>query len=161
MTDHTDTLDHAPTLDRTDPVSHTGGDAVARLRLVLRANATFSFVCGAVALVTGSWLSRELDIDHVTVTRLLGGGLILFAVAVLVISRLDAPLLRTESLVVSIADITWVLGSVAILLTGLLNETGNIVLALVGLVVADFGAMQLFYRAKATAGSRELRTATV
>ncbi len=139
---------------------HSATAAIARLRLVLKANAIFSFTSGAVALVAGSWISRELGIDDVVLTRLLGGGLILFAGAVMVISRLDEPRLRAESALVSIADFTWVIGTVVVLLTGWLNTTGNLVLAVVGLAVADFGATQLWYRARATPGPAGLRTAT-
>lgn len=140
---------------------HTTEDAVARLRLVLRANATFSFTCGVVALVAGAWLSRELGIGHVLLTRLLGGGLILFAVAVMVISRLDEQRLRAEAALVAVADVAWVVGSVAILLTGWSTTTGNVIVALVALAVADFGTTQLWYRAKVADDAAEMPAATI
>jgi len=127
-----------------------------RLRLVLRANATTSAAGGAIALVAASWVSRELGIDHVVLTRVLGAGLVLFALQVLMISRASEPRLLTESLFVSAGDAAWVIGSIVVILTGVLSSTGNLVIGLVALGVADFGATQLWFRSKAVDSSPTL-----
>lgn len=125
------------------------GRAVARLRLVLRANAAFSLVGGVVALVAGSWLSRELGIDHVVLTRLLGVGLIAFAINVALIARAREPRLLTEALLVSIGDAAWVVATIAVVASGVLTSAGNVVAILVGLAVADFGIAQFVLRRQA------------
>ena len=140
--------------------NHTTQPAVDRLRFVLRANATFSFASGTAALLGGSWISRVFGIDHVLLTRLLGAGLLGFAALVMAISRLDEPRLRTEAALVSAADAAWVLGTVVVLLTGSLSTAGNVVMAVVALVVADFGATQLWFRSRAFGDRPDLHTAT-
>lgn len=138
----------------------TSTTAIHRLRLVLAANATFSVVGGVIALVAGSWVSRELGIDHVALTRLLGAGLILFGIDVAVVSRTAERRLLPAALAVSAADAAWVFGTVIVLATGVLSSTGAIVAIVVGLAVADFGTAQAWLRAKATpatAGYRQVR----
>ena len=130
--------------------------ATNRLRLVLRANAASSIAGGATALIAGPWVSRVLGIDHVTVTRLLGVGLIGFALVVLGIAGSNERRLLRESLLVSAGDAGWVLGTIAVIATGVLTATGNIVAALVALAVADFGVTQLWFRARARRGSEHV-----
>lgn len=127
-----------------------------RLRLVLRANAATSIASGAIALIAGSWVSRELGIDHVTLTRLLGAGLIGFALLVLGIAGSNERRLLSESLLVSMGDAAWVVGTIVVVTTGALTTTGNIVAALVALAVADFGVAQLWFRARALRGSEHI-----
>ena len=136
------------------PSTSMSSTSADRLRLVLRANATFSLVGGVVALVAGSWLSEQLGIDHVVITRLLGAGLIIFAGDVLFVSRRPEPKLLTESALISTGDFIWVAATVVVLLTGILSTTGVIVATVVGLAVADFGASQLWFRSKALAPER-------
>jgi len=123
----------------------------ARLRIVLRANAATSIIGGLIALVAGSWVSRELGVDHIVLTRLLGAGLVIFALQVLIISRANERRLLTESLLVSVADAGWVAGSVVVMFSGVLSSTGNVVIGLIALAVADFGATQVWLRSKAQA----------
>jgi len=138
----------------------TQATAINRLRLVLRANAATSITGGAIALFAGSWVSRELGIDHVVVTRLLGAGLIVFALQVLMLSRAKDDRVVAESLLISLADAAWVLGTVVVILSGVLSTTGNIVAGLIGLAVGDFGATQFWLRTRATAASTSLRPVT-
>jgi hypothetical protein len=123
--------------------------AIHRLRLVLAANAIFSITGGLIALVAGSWLSRELGIDHVGLTRILGAGLVLFGIDVGVLSRLAEDRLVPGALVVSLADASWVAGTVVVVATGVLTGAGNVVAIAIGLAVADFGVAQYWLRTKA------------
>lgn len=129
---------------------------INRLRLVLRANATTSIAGGAVALIAGSWVSRELGIDHVALTRLLGAGLIGFALLVLGIAGSNERRLLSESLLVSMGDAAWVVGTIVVVASGVLTSTGNIVAATVALAVADFGVTQLWFRSRARRGSEQI-----
>lgn len=124
--------------------------AIHRLRLVLAANAIFSIAGGMIALIAGSWVSREFGIDHVALTRILGAGLVLFGFDVGVLSRLAEDKLLPGALVVSIADAAWVGGTIVVVATGVLSGAGNVVAVVIGLAVADFGASQYWLRSKAT-----------
>ena len=94
------------------------------------------------------------------VTRLLGAGLIVFALQVLMLSRATDDRVVAESLLISLADAGWVLGTVVVILSGVLSTTGNIVAGLIGLAVGDFGAAQFWLRTRATAASTSLRPVT-
>ena len=117
-----------------------------RLRLVLRANAAFSLIGGLIAVTAGPWVSEQLGIDHVAITRLLGAGLIVFAGDVAFVSRRIEPKLRRETAYVSAADFGWVLATIVVLATGALNPTGVVVASAIGVVAADFGIAQLWLR---------------
>ncbi len=119
------------------------------LRRVLRANALTSFLTGAIALAAGPWVSRGLGIDHVAVTRLIGAGLIVFAVDVALLSRAHPDRLLRDTLLVSAADLTWVAATVVVLFTGILSTAGVLVAVVAGIAVADFAAAQLWLRAGA------------
>lgn len=122
-----------------------------RLRLVLRANAAFSLVSGTIALFAASWVSREVGIDHVLITRLLGVGLIVFGADVAHVSRSREPRLLRDAALISAADLSWVIVTAGIVLSSMLTTTGNIVAVVLALAVADFATMQLWFRSKALA----------
>ncbi|MDW3220542.1 MAG: hypothetical protein R8F63_18185 [Acidimicrobiales bacterium] len=124
--------------------------AIHRLRLVLATNAAFSVVGGVIALAAGSWVSRELGIDHVALTRLLGAGLVVFGIDVALAARTTEQRLLPAALAVSAADAAWVIGTVIVVAAGVLSTTGVIVAVVIGLAVADFGTAQAWLRAKAT-----------
>ena len=120
-----------------------------RLRLVLRLNATTSFVGGAIAAIAAAWVSETLGIGHVAITRLVGIGLMVFAADVAWISARDRDRLLSETRLVSAADAAWVVATIVVLATGILTTTGVIVAAVLGLGVADFGLTQLWLRKRA------------
>ncbi|MEZ5246978.1 MAG: hypothetical protein R2707_17940 [Acidimicrobiales bacterium] len=132
-----------------------------RLRRTLQANAMFSIVSGTTALIAGSWVSRTLGIDHVALTRVLGAGLVAFAAIVFATARADAGRLRRDSLLVSLADAGWVLGTVVVVTTGILTPTGDLVAVVIAVMVADFGTAQYWFRSRSTAVRRPLGAATV
>lgn len=123
--------------------------SIQGLRLVLRANAVVSLVTGVIALVAGSWLSRELGIDHVALTRVIGAGLIIFAVDVAMVARAKEPKLLQEAGLVSMADIAWVVATAVVVMSGILTTAGNVVAVAQGLVITDFAATQLWFRSRA------------
>lgn len=142
---------HTTTVTDRSPAEVSAPEAVARLRLVLRTNAATSLLTGMIALLAGPWVSRELGIDHVAGTRALGAGLVAFALGVLAIARMDPRRLLPESLLVSVADAAWVLGTVVVVAGGVLTTAGDVVAIVVALAVADFCAAQLWFRARAVA----------
>lgn len=139
----------------------TGGrtiDAGRLLPLVLEVNAATSILAGAVGLAAGRWSADRLGLDDTTWVRLVGAGLILFALAVAAASRLRGPALARAARLVSAADAAWVAATVAVVASGVLS-TGGVVIALVmGLGVLDLGLAQLWLAARlartADAGSR-------
>ena len=122
-----------------------------RLRLVLRLNATTSFVGGAIAAIAAGWVSETLGIDHVAITRIVGIGLILFAADIAHLSTRDRDRLLSETRLVSAADAAWVIATVVVLAAGILTTTGVVTAVVLGLGVADFGMAQLWFRSKAIA----------
>jgi hypothetical protein len=135
--------------------------ALQRLRRTLRANAAFSTAGGTTALVAGPWVSRTLGVDHVALTRVLGVGLLGFAVIVLATARADATRLLRDSLLVSLADALWVLGTAVVVMTGALTPTGDVVAVILAVAVADFGTAQYRFRSRSMARHRQLGAATV
>ncbi|MEL7157690.1 MAG: hypothetical protein AAFN30_13960 [Actinomycetota bacterium] len=124
---------------------------IDRLRLVLRLNALTSFLGGALAVIAAPWVSETLGIDHVTATRLVGVGLIGFALHVGWTSTRSERRLLAETRLISAGDAAWVLATVVVVALGLLTTWGVVVAAAVGLAVADFGLAQWWLRAKALA----------
>lgn len=122
-----------------------------KLRLVLRINAFFSLACGVVAVVAAGWVSRELGIDHVVITRLIGIGLVGWFVLVRWIAASEPERLLRETPLVSLGDLLWVIGTVVVLVAGILTELGFGLAVAAGLVVADLGVIQMVLLAKATA----------
>ncbi len=122
-----------------------------RLRTILRLNATTSVVGGLIAAIGASWVSDTLGIDHVAITRLIGAGLVLFAVDVWYISTRPHPKLMAETLLISAADAIWVAATIVILALGILTTVGTVTAIVLGIGVGDFALTQLWLRAKVKA----------
>ncbi|MGD9753141.1 MAG: hypothetical protein AB7W59_19275 [Acidimicrobiia bacterium] len=115
------------------------------LRCVLAVNAATSAVTGALALSAGRATADALGTGAVTVVRVLGAGLLLFAldVALLASGRLRRPTLAHGALAVAALDAAWVAGSIAVVLGAELSGTGRAVVAVQAIGVADFAALQV------------------
>ena len=138
-----------------DPRSPTTGStpipaeverATRRLRTVLRLNAAFSTVTGVVALVAGGPVADLLGVDQVWLIRLLGAGLLAFAAAVVQIARSEPAALRQGAAAVSVGDLGWVLGTVVVVAVGWLSTAGVVVMAVIAVLVLDFGIGQYLAR---------------
>lgn len=127
---------------------------ISKLRTVLKLNAAFSALGGLAAVLAGPWMSEHSGIGNVTLTRLAGIGLVIFAVDVAVVSRSDERRLVRDSLFVSVADLTWVAATIVVLATVELTSGGVAAAVLLALGVADFGGAQLWFRSKLV-GSNE------
>jgi hypothetical protein len=121
---------------------------ISKLRTVLKLNAAFSALSGLAAVLAGPWVSEHSGIDHVTLTRLAGVGLVVFAVDVAAVSRSDERRLVRDSLFVSVADLTWVGATIVVLTTVQLTSGGVAAAVLLALAVADFAGAQLWFRSK-------------
>lgn len=114
------------------------------LRWALGANAGFSGLSGLVLLLAAGPVGEWLGVTEPWILRGIGGGLVAYAVWLAALTREETP---RRSLVVtaSLADFAWVAGSVLLLVAGpqLLTPPGRWAVAIVAVVVADFGVVQL------------------
>ena len=112
------------------------------LRLVLRANAATSAVAGGVATAVPHWLDELLGTGHPAWIRVVGLGLLLFALEVLTVSRAERPHLVSGTRAIVVADTAWVVATVVTIALGWYDTTGAVVMAVAGLGVADFAVAQ-------------------
>ncbi|MEM7288675.1 MAG: hypothetical protein AAF480_20195 [Actinomycetota bacterium] len=131
-------------------VPTTAADPETRLRVRLRQNAAFSALGGVIASVACVPLSDAMGVGGQWWVLLAAGlGLLGFAALVwLAASRPTAKLIG-ESLEISIADASWVTGSVVVVALGVFSAFGVIVMLAQATVVAFFGATQARYRREA------------
>lgn len=142
----------------TAPITHSPAaprrtiDAGRLLPLVLEANAATSLAAGAVGLAAGRWSANRLGLDDTTWVRLVGAGLILFALAVAAASRLRGPALARAARLISAADAAWVIGTVAVVATGVLSTSGVVIALVMGVGVLDLGLAQLWLAGRLARG---------
>jgi len=111
------------------------------LRYSLRGNAAFSTVCGITGLLAANSLGAALGIPPVQLTSL-GVQLLIFAAALVWLS--SRPVIRPGlAMAVVVADALWVVGTVPVLVSGLLTPAGNWTAFAVANVVALFAVLQL------------------
>jgi hypothetical protein len=133
----TTTHPHAAT--RTDP-------AERRLRTVLGLNATSSLIGGLVALLAAGWTADTLGVDTTGWVRLIGAGLVVFALDVGLLARTSTATLRRWTPAVSAGDAAWVVATVVLLALGAFSGAGVVIAVALGLAVADFGLLQMRFR---------------
>jgi hypothetical protein len=126
----------------------TAGPAEGRLRAVLTLNAATSAAAGLVALAAGGWVADLLDVSTVGLVRLVGAALLVFAADVLLVARATPARLHRWAAVVSAADAAWVVATVALIAAGAFGGTGVVIAAVMGVGVADFGALQMLFRSR-------------
>ena len=138
------------TLTTTDRSRHVDVPVVERpgrhLRTVLAVNATTSLAAGAVAVSAAPWLADELGLRYEGWTRLVGVGLVLFAIDVALVAARSTRRLRTAALAVSLADLAWVAATVVVLGAADLTTAGRVIAAVMGIGVLDFALLQLWFR---------------
>lgn len=120
--------------------------STTRLRRALMFNAEFSAISGIAALVAGSPIATLLGVEQVWLIRLLGAGLLVFALSVFLVSKGDNKLLRAGSLEISLADLGWMIGTALVIALGWLSTTGAIVMGAIAALVLGFGVAQLSFR---------------
>jgi len=120
------------------------------LRTALRGNAAFSSACGASSIVWSTPLGAALGIDPPFALVALGAQLLAFALFLAwLASRESIP--PAFALSVVAADALWVIGTIPILVAGLLTTTGSWTAFAIANVVACFAVVQY-------AGVRRLRS---
>lgn len=137
------TIDHPlrPSLDAPSAPAPTS-PAARRLRRVLAANAVSSATFGIVGLAWAGYWSDRLGIDHVGLTVAVAIGLIAFAADVGWVARGGVDRLRRFTPLVTVADATWVVASIAAVALGVLSTVGAIAAVVVAVGVADLALAQ-------------------
>lgn len=108
------------------------------LRQVLTINAVVSGLTGLIMAVFARRVDRLIGTDAVTAVVVVGVGLALFAIAVFIVGRAVQPTLRSGGRLILVLDVIWVVVSVAAVLAGWFNATGDVLVLLVALVVGAF-----------------------
>ena len=121
-------------------------NAEATLRKVLLANTEFSVMTGLAGLVFGGPVAGALGVDQVWLIRMLGAGLVGFAVVVFLIARSPQPMLQRWSREISQADVGWMFGTIAVIFLGWLSTSGAIIMTVIGLAVLGLGIAQHRFR---------------
>ena len=114
----------------------------SRLRIVLGTNATTSGLGGFVAAVAPGPVDDVLGTGQEGWVRLVGLGLVAFAVLVAVTSRLDRERLLWAVPGISLGDGSWVIGTVIAIALGWFSTSGAVVMGVIGLMVGVFGVEQ-------------------
>lgn len=125
------------------------------LRRALQANSIFSGVSGGIFIAAAGPLTSFLGLDAPVILILTGVLLILYAVGLWQTAARN-PINRRLALIAVILDAAWVIGSLAILLTGWLSLTtgGRWVVAIVADVVAIFAGLQWYALRQNKGGNR-------
>lgn len=158
MSIHTSHPTSHPTAHPTDDLTpgRRTADPGRLLPLVLEVNAATSLAAGAVGLAASRWSADRLGLDTTTWVRLVGAGLILFALALAAASRLRGPGLVRAAKLISAADAAWVAATVVVVAAGVLSGGGVAIALVMGLGVLDLGLAQLWLasRLARTSGGR-------
>ena len=131
-----------------------------RLRNTLRLNAFTSAFGGLVCLLAGGWTSTMLGTSHAGFVRLVGLGLVGFAIGVAGVAGARVSRLVRWAPMVSAADAVWVAATAVTVAVGWYSSFGIVVVGLVAFMVAVFGVAQLqaWKRLRKTVGPRPTST---
>lgn len=146
------------------PVSDAGLEHVqpllvaTRLRNVLRANAVVSGLCGLAAVAAAGWIGDLRGASTIAV-RVVGIGLVLFAIGVGRASGARHRRLAISGRLIGVADAGWVVATAGLVAAGTLSRTGVGLAVAVGVVVAAFAALEL-HGARAVAAAPPLSDVT-
>ncbi|MCG8405459.1 MAG: hypothetical protein MI923_09700 [Phycisphaerales bacterium] len=123
------------------------------LRRSLLSNAVFSTVSGLSFIAAAKPISSLIGLSHPGILIGIGVSLLVFAAGLVANAKRQA-INVTEAWLAVVLDVTWVAGSVVVLLAGVLSTTGNWAVAIVADVVFLFAILQFV-------GLRRMRRAPV
>jgi len=129
--------------------------AATKLRNVLRLNVELSIVTGIAGLAAGGPIADLLGVEQVWLIRLLGGGLLAFALGVFIVAGSRTRTLQTWAAEISIADLGWVVATAVIIGLGWLSTAGAIVMAVVAAMVLALSVAQIRFRSRLVAAVAE------
>lgn len=114
----------------------------SRLRTVLRLNAASSIASGAVMAALPHRVDDILDTGHPGWIRLVGVGLIVFALSVGFASTFDRRKLVATTPAIVAGDIAWVVASLVTVLLGWYSGGGIVAVLAVAAMVETFAVLQ-------------------
>lgn len=113
-----------------------------RLRNLLRLNAAFSAATGLIGVAAPETVARAVGIEPALAVRGIGGGLVLYAVDLVIAAAFRRRWLVRFGRGASVADAGWVLASGIAVATGAVSAAGALVLALLALPVGALAVAQ-------------------
>ncbi|MEM9745972.1 MAG: hypothetical protein AAF945_04700 [Actinomycetota bacterium] len=116
--------------------------AVGRLRLVLRLNALSSLASGLILSIAPNTVDDLLDTGRPGIVRLVGLGLIPFAVAVAWLSTAHVNQLRRHTPGIIVGDVAWVVASIVTIVLGWYSMGGAIAVAAMAALVDVWAVLQ-------------------
>lgn len=111
------------------------------LKKTLLANALFSDLCGFILLLGASTIAPLIGFNSPIILAVIGLGLMGYGAWLFLNARRAVPSLAQAQIAVA-ADVAWVIGAAVVILLGVLNTTGNWILAGVTDVVLCFAILQ-------------------
>lgn len=135
----TSTTQIGPVVDAATPIRL----AAQRLRNTLRLNAATSLAGGLVLVVAPGPLNRLLGTGSPGWVRIVGAGLVLFALDVGALAGARIRRLTTMTPLVSTGDGAWTLASAATIAAGWYSTPGSVIAGAVAVMVGTFGVRQL------------------
>ena len=122
------------------------GNSSTELRTAFRLNGGFSALSGLLGTIAAGPIADLFEVEQVWLIRSLGVALIGFAVGLFILASRPDSEVRFMSGVISAADVSWVLGTVAVIGLGWLSTAGAIIMSVVAVVVLAFAVAQLLTR---------------
>jgi Polyketide cyclase / dehydrase and lipid transport len=113
-----------------------------RLRNVLRVNAVVSGLSGLATALASGWVAEVMGVSMIAV-RVVGVGLVLFAVGVGLAGGWRQRRLPALARLIGVADAGWVAATAVLVATGAFSAAGIGVAVTIGVVVAGFAALDL------------------
>jgi len=113
------------------------------LRRALLANGIFSLISGIILIVAAKPLSALLGVAPPLILLATGGCLLVYAAA-LFRNALREEVCQTEAVLAVVLDVAWVVGSAAVIFSGLLSVVGNWAVAVTADIVLLFAVLQFY-----------------
>ncbi|NOX30780.1 MAG: hypothetical protein GXP35_12150 [Actinobacteria bacterium] len=123
-----------------------------RLRLILKLNAASSAISAIVGIGAASYFADLLEV-HVGVVVGVSIGLLIFAGRVAAVASRAQRRLAQQSRLIAVGDIVWVVGTVVVIFTDLVSNSGKVLLGLVAVGVLDFALAQLWFARRLAAAT--------
>lgn len=111
------------------------------LKKTLLANALFSDLCGVIMLLGATTIAPLIGLNSPMILAFIGIDLMVYGVWLFFTARRAEPNLTLAKIAVA-ADVAWVIGAAIVIWLGVLNTTGNLILAGVTDVVLLFAILQ-------------------
>jgi hypothetical protein len=117
------------------------GERACLLRKALIGNALFSTVSGLTILFARGWVLRILGLPSSVNLLVLGGGLIVFAVTLLINAR-KQQVKKSDAWIAVCMDVAWVIGSYVLIFVVPFSTEGKWVVGAVAEAVLVFAVLQ-------------------